>query len=140
MKQKTLRFLNWLIWIVEGNAFRYYRYYWNTFWAFTVPNMMSDLQLRFGLRQRLYTNIGVMTVALRGEAEAQIATQAMRELREEKFIKNQKKAHLSMERYSRGGGRADVKGEEALDHSVKLTREEKFYSDHSGSIKAQRGF
>ena len=83
-----IKFLKWLIWVLEGNAPSYYRYRWQTFLSQlqyqwkpmmmrklglleirTAPNLIKLMESRFGLSYRLES--AKELVALKDEKKRQ---------------------------------------------------------------------
>lgn len=129
MRKRIIAFLNWCIWVVEGKAFCYYKYELDVFVNFTLPRKLYELKVKLGLVKRYRFN--VIDIAATYDL-SNILQRAVKSNADDKYVRNQKKAHLSMERYAqkmRGKKMADVDGMHTLDKSIKLTREEKANAD-----------
>lgn len=120
--KRWLAFLRWLIWVSEGKAWNYYKNQWEVFWIFTVPNM----------RRRARYTVPLIISGISFEKAENILQEAVKQNKEETFIRGQKKAQLGIERFMRGKGAFtktnDIEGERT-DYAVKLTREERAFSD-----------
>lgn len=126
MRKKIISFLNWLIWVFEGKASGYYQRRWGNFWYYAIPRMRFELRKKLG-RIREYS-FNTIDVCVTYDPE-KILLKAEQNKREQRRIFGAKKAQLSIERYSKIGGKDFIEKEEIIDRSVKLTREERANAD-----------